>query len=123
MNPINNIKCAKDSDPSKQKFSTNKKSQKIKEGWILDLETTKENDTVFDITFDGLDCKCKEKGDQKEKENQTSSISAHKNRRRKRDFKCAYCSSVISYLCANKQQFLSNVFESNTIIFCNSFFS
>ena len=72
---------------------------------ILDSETTKENDTVFDITFDSLDCKCKEKGDQKEKENQTLSISAHKNRRRKRDFKCTYCSSVDTCLYANKQPF------------------
>ena len=49
-------------------------------------ETTKGNDTVFEITFDGLYRKCKETDDKKEREHQTLSVSAHPNTRRKIDF-------------------------------------
>ena len=70
MNPINNFKCANDSDPSKQEFNTNKRSPKIKRECILESETTKGNYTVFEITFDGLYLKCnyKETGKWKERE-------------------------------------------------------
>ena len=83
----------------------------------LESETTKGNDTVFEITFDGLDRKCKEKGDQKERENQTLSISAHPNTRRKIDFYCTNCIQLIRVFMQINNLFLSNIFNSDTIVF------
>ena len=118
MNPINNFKCANDSDPSKQEFNTNKRSTNIKEECILESETTKGNYTVFEITFDGLYLKCKEPGDQKERERASNFICKRSSKHKKKDrFLLHKLYSVDTCLSMQINILLSNTFNSDTIVF------